>query len=135
MKAIKIVGIALIALVVALYSLGSSMPEPDKATNSSTLSDAKAAINMELNNPELSELHYLVSENVVCGLVNHDNSEIGKGPFAYSHKLGLSVAKVWGRNEPEKINKLYGCSFLPIAYVDEWKSPFWGAKRGDIYEP
>lgn len=122
------------AILVGLMFIGSRIPH-EQPPASSPLDDAKAAIRMKLENPEVRELHYLEAEGVVCGQVKHDESRIGFAPFAYSHRLGLSVAKVWGLNEPEELNKQYGCSFLPIAYADEWKSPFWGGQPGDIYDP
>jgi len=126
------VGIA--AIFVGLMFIGAQIPH-ERPYSSSPLEDAKAAIRLKLENSEVRELHYFEAAGVVCGQVKHDKSDVGFAPFAYSHKLGLSVAKVWGRNEPEELNKQYGCSFLPIAYSDEWKSPFWGGPRGDIYEP
>ncbi len=130
----KVVGIAAIPLFGLLSVLGGRINE-SIPPESPPVDDAKAAIRMKLQAPEISEVHYLASAGVVCGLVNHAKSEVGRAPFAYSHKLGLSVAPVWGRNEPQKLNKLYGCSFLPVAYVDEWTSPFWESEQGDAYWP
>jgi len=137
LKSVKTGCLVIFAILSGLILLGSRLEnsQPSADTLPELVSDAKAALRMDLENPEVSELHYFRETGIVCGLVNHRESAIGRAPFAYSHQLGLTVAPVWGKNEPEEINKRYGCNFLPIAYTNDWKSPFWGGDAGDFYEP
>lgn len=128
----KSLGLGAVAFLAGLSYLGQNI-QKDSDTGSPPLDDMRSAIRMNLKNAEIGELHYLASQNAVCGLVKHDASQVGRAPFAYSHQLGLTVASKWGGGEPEQLNKLYGCSFLPIAYVEEWKLPFWGGERGTFY--
>lgn len=123
-----IVGLILVAAIYSLGKLGEGLSEAadSPSIEQSLIEDAHAALNTDTIVPPTKELHYLSERKVLCGLVNYPES-IGWTPFAYSHSLGLKVAKVWGNGEYENLNRLYGCSFLPMAYVKEWKKPFWGS--------
>ena len=131
-----IVGLVIVGSVYGLGRLGAGVSDAAESPSiqKSIIDDAHAALDMQTHNPTTKELHYLSNKKVLCGLVKHDDSEVGAAPFAYSHSLGLTVAKVWGKGEPEELNRLYGCSFLPIAYVKEWQKPFWGnSSERDVY--
>lgn len=134
-----VVLVAICAIVIGLVTLGeqiSSQADARRTDNMALVDDAQAALAMKLRNVHTRELHLLAKNQVICGQVNHDESEVGFAPFAYSHSLGLSVANVWGKGEPERLNRDYGCKFLPIAYTDEWTKPFWGGPPdGDTYIP
>lgn len=137
MKMVPVVLATTAAIFIGIPFIGASIQAPavPTAPTPALVNDARAAMRSDLKFAQVKEVHFLSGEGSVCGLVIHAESEIGWVPFAYSHKLGLSVAQVWGRREPENLNKRYGCQFLPLAYTDEWKTPFWGGERGDLYMP
>lgn len=134
-----VVSLVICAIAIGLAILGekiSSQADAPHTDNMALLDDAQAALAMKLRNASTRELHVLTKNQVICGQVNHDESEVGFAPFAYNHSLGLSVAKVWGKGEPERLNRDYGCKFLPLAYTNEWTKPFWGGQPdGDTYIP
>lgn len=121
-------GLVIAASFYGLGQLGAGVSDGNvgPSIQLSIMEDARAELSTGTSTPPTKELHYLSERKVLCGLVNYPES-IGWTPFAYSHSLGLKVAKVWGNGEYENLNRLYGCSFLPMAYVKEWKKPFWGS--------
>jgi hypothetical protein len=134
MKMVPAVLAAGVAIVIGLSQIGAdvSTQEPQPSV-SPPLDDARAAIRSKLKLAAIKEVHLISPGGTVCGLINHKGSKVGWAPFAYNHELGLAVAEVWGLKQPENLNKLYGCHFLPLAYTDEWKTPFWGGEGGDEY--
>ena len=138
-KGCAFLAVAIVAGVIVLANLGakvSSQIGDNDTDHAEFVSDAKAALSMKLRNPRTRELHLLARHQVLCGQVKHDYSKVGFVPFAYSHAIGLTVAEVWGKGEPEQLNRDYGCEFLPIAHSEEWNRPFWGGQPdGDTYIP
>lgn len=130
----KVAAIGIGTSVTGLALIGSNVRVQDRHELPSPFGEAKDALRVELVAPEVKELHYFAKTDLVCGLVKHKEAEVGIVPFAYTRKLGLAVAPVWGRDEPEKLNRRYGCDFLPLAYSDRWVSLFWGGAMGDSYQ-